>query len=648
MKNVLFFCIFSYFTSDMLTNIKANIHVLQKNHRHPTSSNIKIYLPSLSQLEKFIYTLYNNKCNRQVNNVHFIKNFPERKNIMKYNPKYVYNVREYRSIREMLDTNCAEYANRPAFLFRESGISIQVSYERLRRDVKALAAYLCSLGLEGKHIAVTGKNSYYWAITYLATVCGVGVIVPIDKDLSEKEVDFILEHSQTDAVMISGELSEKFESCADGVKKLYMTDILNYLAEGAKLIEKGDKSYENHKVDPYSMSAILYTSGTTGVAKGVMLSQNNIVSDIEHILRCVKVLPEDRSISVLPLHHTYECTIGFIAMLYCGASIAFNDSLKTLKKDLAEYKPTIFVSVPMILERFHKLVKDKYNKIKGGNGILALQKAAAKITNMEIRKKIFGAVGEAFGGKLRLILCGAAPLDPSINRDYELFGIKVYIGYGLTETAPVCLMHSDFYRCADDNGYPMAGTYAKIVDQNSDGVGELAVKGPNVMLGYYKNQEETDKVLKDGWFMTGDLAVQNPENGTFKIVGRAKSMIVTPSGKKVFPEELEMRLCESPLVEECMVFATNDAGKPVITASVYPNAEEITKKLVKEGFSENLCEESPEEFEKETKAILTALITEINDEVPVYKVIKRLIVRKDEFEKTTTKKIKRNAEGNLK
>ncbi|MBE6703936.1 MAG: hypothetical protein E7583_01595 [Ruminococcaceae bacterium] len=567
---------------------------------------------------------------------------------MKYTPKYVYNVREYRSIREMLETNCAEFAGKTAFLFRESGISLQISYERLLRDVRSLATYLCSLGLEGKHIAVTGKNSYYWAVTYLATVCGVGVIVPLDKDLSEKEIDFILEHSETDAVMISPELSEKFEGCADGRKKLYMNDILTYLHEGEELIKNGNRSYAEHKVDPYGMSAILYTSGTTGVAKGVMLSQNNIVSDIEHILRCVKVCPEDRSISVLPLHHTYECTIGFIAMLYCGASIAFNDSLKTLKKDLAEYKPTIFVSVPMILERFHKLVKDKYNKIKGGNGILALQKTAAKITNLEIRKKIFSAVGEAFGGKLRLILCGAAPLDPAINKDYELFGIKVYIGYGLTETSPVCLMHSDFYRNSDDNGYPMAGTYAKIVDPNSEGVGELAVKGPNVMLGYYKNPEETDRVLHDGWFLTGDLALQDAEKGTFKIVGRAKSMIVTPSGKKVFPEELEMRLCESPLVEECMVFATDDNGKPVITASVYPNEEEVMKRLIKKGYSENIAEESSEEYEKETKALLTALITEVNDEVPVYKIIKRLIVRKDEFEKTTTKKIKRNAEGNLK
>lgn len=566
---------------------------------------------------------------------------------MKYNPDYVYDVRELKSIRELIDTNCIEYAERPAFLFKENGEEVVIPYKKLLSDIKALSAYLCSLGLEGKKISVTGKNSYKWALTYLATACGVGVIVPIDRELSEKEVSFILEHSEAEAVMISADTSEKFENI-DGITKLYMDNMQEYLEKGQKLIDDGDTSYEKHIVDPYAMGAILYTSGTTGVAKGVMLSQNNIVSDIEHILRRVVLTPEDRTLSVLPLHHTYECTIGFIAMLYGGASIAYNESLRTLKKDLVDYKPTIFVSVPIILERFHKLVKDKYKKIKGGNGILSLQKAAAKVSNFDIRKKIFSAVNDAFGGKLRLILCGAAPLDPSIYRDYELFGIKVYIGYGLTETAPVCLMHSDFYRSADDNGYPMAGTYAKIVDANADGIGELAVKGPNVMLGYYKNPEETEKVMQNGWFLTGDLAYQNPENGTFKIVGRAKSMIVTPSGKKVFPEELEARLCESPLVEECLVFGTEVDGKTIITASIYPNTDEVMAVLSKKGFGENLEEENPDEFEKQTKALLTSLITEINDEVPVYKVMKRLIVRKKEFEKTTTKKIKRNLESNLK
>ena len=441
--------------------------------------------------------------------------------------------------------------------------------------------------------------------------------------------------------MISPEISEKCESCADGALKLYMDKIPEYLEEGRRLIDSGDTSYESYNVDPYAMSILIYTSGTTGVAKGVMLSQNNITSDIIHILRSVKVTSDDRTISVLPLHHTYECTIGFIAMLYFGASIAYNESLKTLQRDLAEYKPTIFVSVPLILERFHKLVMDKYKKIRGGETVLKMQKAAAKISSFDARKKIFSAVSSAFGGRLRLILCGAAPLDPQIFRDYELFGIKVYIGYGLTETAPVCLMHSDFYRSPDDNGYPMAGTYAKLVDVNSDGIGELAYKGPNVMLGYYKNLEATAQVMRDGWFLTGDLA-KKLDNGAFKIVGRVKSMIVMPNGKKVFPEELEARLSESELVNECLVFSADHDGKTVIVASVYPNEDEVMRELSKKG----ITGDSPE-YEKEKKELIMALITEINDENPSYKAIRRLIVRSTEFEKTTTKKIKRNEKVNL-
>ncbi len=556
-------------------------------------------------------------------------------------PKYVYNVREVSSIRELCHTSCELFAEKPAFLYRENGIGIEITYARLLQDIKALATYLASLGLTGKKIAVTGKNSYFWSLTYLAVTCGVGIIVPLDKDLNESEIDYIIGDSETSAVMVSSELSEKFESCAGSAVKLYMDRIPEYLEIGRKLILEGDASYESYKVDPYGLGVLIYTSGTTGVAKGVMLSQYNIISDIIHILRSVKVSSDDRTISVLPLHHTYECTIGFIAMLYCGASIAYNESLKTLQRDLAEYKPTIFVSVPLILERFHKLVMDKYKKIRGGETVLKMQKAAAKISSLDARKKIFSAVSSAFGGRLRLILCGAAPLDPQIFRDYELFGIKVYIGYGLTETAPVCLMHSDFYRCADDNGYPMAGTYAKLVDVNTDGVGELAFKGPNVMLGYYKNPEATAAVMRDGWFLTGDLA-KKCENGAFKIVGRVKSMIVTPSGKKVFPEELEAKLSESPIVSECLVFSAVDGGKTIIVASVYPDEDQVRRVLCGKGVSPD----SPD-YEKQKKELVMSVITEVNEDEPSYKAIRRLIVRTEEFEKTTTKKIKRNAASNL-
>ena len=557
--------------------------------------------------------------------------------------KFVYNVDEVSSIRELCHRSALLYADKTAFLYRNGDSIIEIKYSGMMKDIKALATYFNSIGLSGKHIAVTGKNSYFWAITYLAVACGTGVVVPVDKDLSPSEIDYIIGHSDTAAIMISPEIAEKFDNCAENTMKLYMEKIPEYIDEGNRLIEEGDTSYDTHKVNPYGLGVLLYTSGTTGVAKGVMLSQYNITSDITCILKSVTLTSDDRTISVLPLHHTYECTIGFIAMLYGGASIAYNDSLKTLQRDLREFRPTIFVTVPLILERFHKLVGDKYRKIKGGESILALQKKASRIGSMAMRRKIFSAVSEAFGGRLRLILCGAAPLSPEIYRDYELFGITVYIGYGLTETAPVCLMHSDFYRSPDDNGYPMAGTSAKIFDENADGVGELGYKGPNVMLGYYKNEEETEKVFRDGYFMTGDLATKNPVTGTYKIVGRAKSMIVAPSGKKVFPEELEIKICQSPLIEECLVFGTEEDGKVIVCASVYPNIDAVEAELLKNGITE-----ADEDYEKQKKDLIMSLITEINDDMPSYKAIRRLIVRNEEFEKTTTKKVKRNCPENLK
>lgn len=557
------------------------------------------------------------------------------------NLKYVYNVREVSTIRELLESSCELFAQKTAFLFRKDGTGVEITYEKLFKDVKEFSTYLNSLGLTGKKIAVSGKNSYDWAISYLAITCGCGIVVPLDKDLSEKEVNFILGHSEASAVIYSDEISEKFELCSDDIIKINMKNIPEYKELGERLMKNGDKSYAEHKINPYELGVLLYTSGTTGVAKGVMLSQYNIVSDIVHIRRAAMLTSDDRSISVLPLHHTYECTIGFLAMLHGGASIAISASLKTLKKEIEEYKPTIFVSVPMILERFHKLILDKYSKIRGGESIISIQRVVAKIGNTEFRKRIFSAVNDAFGGRMRLILCGAAPLEEHIHRDFELFGIKTYIGYGLTETSPVCLMHNDFYRSVYDNGYPVIGTDAKIVNPNSDGIGEIAVRGPNVMLGYYKNPEETARVLKDGWFYTGDLARKNPD-GTFKIVGRLKSMIVTPGGKKIFPEELELELMQNNLVEECLVFGVESQGKVIVCASIYPSEDRVSQELLKRG----ITNDSPE-YNKAKKELIMSIITTLNDSLPSYKVIRRLIVREEEFIKTTTKKIKRNEPLNL-
>ena len=551
--------------------------------------------------------------------------------------EFVYNVREITNIRELLEGSFEANPDNIAFLARtaDNGVS-QILYHTLMEDVKGFATFLNAQGLEGKKVAVVGKNCYEWALTYLAVCAGTGVIVPLDKELRADEIETLLLDAEASAVVYSDSVSEKIATChLDGCLKLNMNDMADYVAEGLRLIEEGDTSYANHKIDPFGLGVLLYTSGTTGVSKGVMLSQYNICSDIMHVVRRLKVDPTDRVLSVLPLHHTYECMAGFLTVIYIGGSIAYNESLRKLMSDLALFQPTVLVVVPLFLETFQKNIVRKYSKVKGGRALLSAQSALA-IGNEAWRRTMFKSVHQAFGGRLRMFLCGAAAVKPDTFRFFEKMGIAVRIGYGLTETAPVCLMHNDFYHSPDDIGYPLVGVQAKLFDINEDGVGELAVKGPNVMLGYYKNPAETEKVFCDGWFLTGDLARIKP-NGAYQITGRKKSMIVAYNGKKIFPEELEYYLEESPLVSECFVYPTGEQDNPIVTAAVYPCEEEVKLALEKRGLAVD---------DESLKALLMDLVHEVNAKFPNYKHIQKLIIRKTEFVKTTTRKIKRNDEEN--
>ena len=550
----------------------------------------------------------------------------------------VYNVREITNIRELLEGSFEANPDNIAFLWRTEGDGVsQILYHTLMEDVRGFATYLNAQGLEGKKIAVIGQNCYGWALTYLTVCAGTGIIVPLDKELRADEIEALLIDSEASAVVYADAMSEKLDACrVPTCTKINMKDIPDHVAEGLRLIEEGDRSYAEHKIDPFGLGVLLYTSGTTGVAKGVMLSQYNICSDILHVVRRLKVSEEDRVLSVLPLHHTYECMAGFLTVIYIGGSVAYNDSLRRLMADFALFRPTILVSVPLFLETFQKTIMRKYSKLKGGRVIYSAQNALA-VGSESWKRAMFKTVHQAFGGRLRMFLCGAAAVRPDTYRFFEKMGIAVRIGYGLTETAPVCLMHNDFYHSADDIGYPLVGVQAKLFDVNEEGVGELAVKGPNVMLGYYKNPAETEKVFCDGWFLTGDLARVKP-NGAYQITGRKKSMIVAYNGKKIFPEELEHYLEESPLVSECFVYPTGEADNPIVTAAVYPCAEEVKLALEKRG--------ATEDDEEALKLLLMELVRDINKKFPNYKHIQKLIVRKTEFAKTTTRKIKRNDEEN--
>lgn len=553
----------------------------------------------------------------------------------------VYNVPEIRDLREMMTRSAKEYADNIAFLFKRGERVIEISYDRAMREIICLATYLNSLGFEGKKVAVIGKNSYEWALTYLAVCCGVGVILPIDKELKSHEVQNILDISEVAAVVYAPEVKKTLDECTGDFKRLSTADFPEFKRIGQTLLDTGDRSYDLHCVDPYALGVLLFTSGTTGVAKGVMLSQNNIMSDVISVRKVISLSPEDRSLSVLPLHHTYECTAGFLTMLYGGASIAYNESLRTIPADLQLYSPTVFIGVPLLFENMMTGIIKKYRAIKGGAAVLAALKTVAIPLNIETRRKLFPSVHKFFGGKLRRLICGAAALNPETFKTFELFGFEVHVGYGLTETSPVCILHGDFYRNPDDIGMLLPGISAKIVDPDKNGIGELAVKGANVMLGYYENPAETEKVMRDGWFYTGDLA-QQKENGAFKIVGRCKNMIVVDNGKKVFPEELEYYLEEDKFVKESLVCSrTAEDGRVTICARLYPDYDAVNEALIEH----EIYPDDPGYFEA-VKDMMREAVQRANHKLPHYKMVKLMSVRTVEFDKTTTRKIRRNAPEN--
>lgn len=544
--------------------------------------------------------------------------------------KHVYNVREISSIKHLVESSCELYSKNVAYLYKQGDVVREVTFGQVFDDLRAFAVYLNHLGLENEKVAVTGKNSYYWMLTYLAVCAGVGVIVPIDKDLRGDEVAYILGHAEAKAIICSKEQIQKVTASGyDGII-LSMEDMPSYIEKGRALISEGDESYCNHKINPFELGILLYTSGTTGVSKGVMLSQNNICSNIVQVRKRVSVCTDDRSISILPLHHTFECMVD-LALFYSGASVSFNSAITKLKAELKEFRPSILVCVPLVLETLHRGIMSNYAKLKGGKTILEAQRIMAKPLSMQARQKLFSSINEAVGGRLQRMVVGAAAMNPVIHQDYELFGYKIIIGYGLTETSPVCLMQNDFYRAVGDTGFPVAGVQCRICDANDEGIGELQVKGSNIMLGYYKNPTETEKVLKDGWFSTGDLVKKLP-NGAYQITGRIKSMIVLPNGKKVFPEEQEMFIDRSPFVKDSMVFLTEKDSKPVLAVAIYPDNELLEEEANKKGISK--------------KEILTSVVMEVNKLFPAYKFIGKVIIRENEFIKTTTSKIKRNEPKN--
>ena len=561
--------------------------------------------------------------------------------------KPFYEIREIRDFKDLIDQSEKLFSERPAYKLRNSdGIYYEVTYSNLRHSVYYLANSLVNDGYNRAHIAVVGANSYNWAVTYLAVTCSDNVIVPIDKELTADNMMDVIKDSDSTVLFgdkkyikrieaLKDQLPEGFRFiCFDDVKIDGVEYFEEYIDIGRQLYRTGTKHLANITVDPEATTAILFTSGTTGVSKGVCLSQKNICSVVMGAAGCIKVTPEDQLLSILPIHHTYECTVGFLYILYSGACISFCQGLRYITRDFKEVKPTCFITVPLLIEKVHAKIMKKMEEKTAGKLIFKIGKYASMASRAMgikgIDRKLFSEVIETFGGRLRLIVTGAAAIDPRVAEDFMHMGIDLYIGYGLTECAPLVACNNDRLMLPDSIGTPMPGAEVAIYNPDALGVGEIWVRGPMVMNGYYKNEEATAEVITpDGWFRTGDLGTCDRHN-CYKLTGRSKNVIVTKNGKNIFPEEVELYLNTNPIIEESIVFADDVDDETLVSAMIYPNYEQIKNNLKRQELTKEDIQKTVDEAVKD-----------VNKKLPKYKKIRSYDISETEFEKTTTKKIKR-------
>lgn len=552
-----------------------------------------------------------------------------------------YDRREITDLKEMLNTSASLYSENPAFWIKEEkgGKYLPVKYKQLKEDVDALGTALMNMGLSNHKIAVIGENRYEWVVTYLAVVNGLGIIVPLDKELPKEEQFNLLKMAEVDAIVYSDSYKHLFEG-ADIPFKINMDGascnnglcLKELVQKGKAFIHQGNHDYINAPVDPDALNIILFTSGTTDMAKGVMLCHRNICSVILSTCSMVRIEQTDRTLSILPIHHTFECSLGILLVLYRGASIAFCEGLKYIGQNIVEAQATVIIGVPLIFESiYHKIWKQAKKTGKDGTLKKAIRfNGVLKKIGINLSPVLFKEIHKKFGGKLRLLVSGAAAIDPEVVEGFEDFGIKVVQGYGLTECAPLVTGTPDCARKSDTIGVAIDKVEVDIFEPDSNGIGEIRCKGPNVMLGYYKDEASTSKVMIDGWFHTGDLGYKD-KNDYFYITGRKKNVIVTKNGKNVYPEEVEFYLNKSQYVEESLVCGIlNEQGDTLVTAQLRPALD-----VIYEEFGEDFGESDLYELLKKT-------VREFNDRMPIYKRIRNFNIRNEEFIKTTTKKIKRH------
>ena len=563
----------------------------------------------------------------------------------------VYEPRIIKNYREMIEYSVKNYADKVAYKYKKNGDLkhveyVEKTYAQVGNDIKAFATALLNRGLEHKKIVVIGNNRYEWCVSYLAVTSDNMIIVPLDKALPDNEIENLVTRSEAEVAIFDKKYVEVMKKlkkdtnvnlqmliCMDNIKDENIEKFSELLRKGEELLKNGDERYEKVEVNPEKMSIMLFTSGTTNVPKAVMLSQKNVCANLSDFASWVKLYPTDTLLSFLPIHHTFECTVTFLYGFYSGCTVAFCDGLKHIQKNLAEYKVSVFVAVPLVLETMYKKIqkairdqgKEKLinRMIKISNGLLKCK--------IDLRKVIFKQILDNLGGNIRLVLYGAAPMDKETIVGFNNFGIELVQGYGLTETSPVIAAESDKEKKPGAVGLALPSLNVKIDNPDENGEGEILVKGPSVMMGYYHNEEENKRAFVDGWFKTGDYGYIT-EDGFIYVTGRKKDIIVLRNGKNVYPQEIENLINKIPYVTESLVYQREkDKTDTMLCAKIV-----YDKDLIKETLGEKT--------EKEYKDSIWEKIKEINKELPVFKHIKNITITTEPLIKTTTQKVKRYEE----
>ena len=536
------------------------------------------------------------------------------------------------SIRDIINNSNNKYKDAIAIQEKKNKKIVSYTYEQLRNDVYALGTKLIDMGLKDKHIAIVGENSYNWIVSYLAIITGVGVAVPLDKELDSEQISKLLEKGDASAVLFSkGFLSSideiiensklEFAACLNDTDKY--TDVQTLINEGRQLINEGSTVYEDSIVNVNELNVIMFTSGTTGFNKGVMISQNNLLVNIEQSCKAFGIYHS--TVAVLPFHHIYENVCGMMAPIAIGMNLFINDSLKYLSKNLKLVKPELEIMVPLFLETMEKSIRAQLkrmnlektfeNSIKFSNFLLKF--------GIDLRRLLFRKVHANFGGKLKAIVCGGAALKPELITFFGDIGITIHNGYGITECTPLISVNLNKKGDHFSVGKIFSSCEVKIDNKNEEGIGEILVKGPNVMIGYYKDDESNEKSFTNGWFRTGDYGSIDADKNLV-ICGRKKNLIVLSNGKNVHPEELEGYIYEMmPYVKESLVYIDkNKKGSEVISTYVYLDQDFSSGKSL-----------------EELESILKEDLKKVNKKLPSFKKIQHIYIKEEEFEKNSSKKI---------